>query len=115
MHRLIEHLEEAEIGERDHVVVTAVRAAACGSEPSTTVLEVLSRFTSVEQATLIPDDRRACDDALLHATPVPARSPRSAMSAKLRGLAAEVAGRPYPQPRRGWARLVTRGSRKVAR
>ena len=47
------------------VVVNRVRAAATGAHPQQAVLEALARYAGVPDALLVPDDRPACDAALL--------------------------------------------------
>lgn len=90
--RLIGHLTTHPITERDHVVITALRDSASGSDAATSVLEVLARFSSVERATLIADDKKNCDAALLAGSPVAAVNARSPLASMARKLAGELTG-----------------------
>lgn len=94
--RLITHVQSHPVTERDHVVVTAVRNAAAGSDAARSVLDVLSRFTSVERATLISDERKALDAALLAGAPITQSAPHCAMSLVVGDLAAELMGSAAP-------------------
>ncbi|NLJ55299.1 MAG: ParA family protein [Intrasporangiaceae bacterium] len=62
------------------VVVNKVRTSAAGPRPAAAIRDVLERFSGIEELTIIPDDRDACDAAMLagrslveHAPTSPAR------------------------------------------
>lgn len=50
---------------RPRVVVTRVRTDAVGPEPARRVADALARYAGVDDAVLVPDDRPACDTAML--------------------------------------------------
>jgi len=52
-------------GSAPRVVVTRVRAAAVGVAPERRIAEALGRYAGVGDAWLVPDDRAACDEAML--------------------------------------------------
>lgn len=47
------------------VVVNKVRASAAGPHPSRAIREVLGRFSGLDSVAMVPDDRDACDAAML--------------------------------------------------
>lgn len=62
------------------IAVNKVRASAAGPRPASAIRDVLGRFSGIEELTIIPDDRDACDAAMLagrslveHAPSSPAR------------------------------------------
>ncbi|HEX5534899.1 MAG TPA: hypothetical protein VFX33_14260, partial [Actinomycetales bacterium] len=78
--RGLSELREAVPSAAPRVVVTRVRSSAVGSGPQRRISEALGRYAGVEDAVLVPDDRAACDAALLagrslteHAPSSPAR------------------------------------------
>jgi len=50
---------------RRRVVVTKVRPGAVGAAPDRRIVEALGRYAGVADACLVPDDRVACDEAML--------------------------------------------------
>jgi Mrp family chromosome partitioning ATPase len=48
-----------------HVVVTKVRASAVGAGPARRITDALGRYAGISSAVMVPDDRAACDAALL--------------------------------------------------
>lgn len=112
--RLITHVQSHPVTEREHVVVTAVRNAAAGSDAARSVLEVLSRFTSVERATLISDERKALDAALLAGAPITQSAPHCAMSLVVGELASELMGTAAPARPSVLKRLAATFSRSAA-
>lgn len=94
------------------VVVTKVRAAAAGAHPAAAVREVLGRFSGVEEVTVIPDDRDACDAAMLAGRTLVEHAPASRARAAIGELARRVLPERMPQPatRRG----RRRGTRTAA-
>ncbi|MGB7448344.1 MAG: hypothetical protein WA892_04365 [Ornithinimicrobium sp.] len=75
------------------VVVTRVRASAVGRDPHRRIREVLSRFGSIEQVHLVPEDREAMDAALLHGATLNEVRPSSPARLALAELADVVADR----------------------
>lgn len=85
------------IGELAHVpsppplvVVNKVRASAAGPRPASAIKDVLSRFSGIEELAIIPDDREACDAAMLagrslveHAPSSPARQAVAELAQRL--------------------------------
>lgn len=104
---LAEVLPEA--AARRRVVVTKVRSAAVGPDPAVRVAEALARYAGVRDAVLVPDDRAACDAALLAGRTLAEAAPGSPARAALTALAAQLrrdAGAdPAPPRRRRWARM----------
>jgi len=92
---------------RDHVadpprvVVTRVRSSAVGRNPRERIREVLSRFGGIEQVHLVPEDREACDAALLQGETLSTARPTSPARLALAELADAVAGRTSTGSRRG--------------
>jgi MinD-like ATPase involved in chromosome partitioning or flagellar assembly len=75
---------------RPTVVITRVRAEAVGPDPARRITRALARYAGVEDPLLIPDDRAACDAAMLAgrmlgevASGSPARRPLTALAAAL--------------------------------
>lgn len=93
MRRLLTYLHDIELSPRDHLVVTQVAASSAGASPQATVLEVLARFSAAERATLIRDDRRSCEAALLNGVPLTTIAARSPASHDIAHLAAQLTGR----------------------
>lgn len=69
------------------VVVTRVRAAVAGARAGDAVLEALARYAGVREAVLVPDDRAACDAALLAGRTLREVAPGSPARRALAGLA----------------------------
>jgi Flp pilus assembly CpaE family ATPase len=89
------------------VVVTRVRASAVGSSPQQRVADALARYAGVADVVLVPDDRAACDAALLAGRTLTEAASGSPARLALAALAGELAGRTV-QPR-------ARGRRRSAR
>ena len=109
--RALGDLSEAQprAAQRRRVVVTRVRASAVGREPAAQVAEALARYAGVVDAVLVPDDRPACDAALLGgrtlAEAAPGSPARAALAALAGQLVAGAAGAPARPRRRRWARM----------
>jgi len=114
LQRLVRGLQElADVlppGQPPRVVVTRVRAASVGSPPGLKVTQALARYAGVEDPVLVPDDRSACDVALLEGRTLteaaPASAARKALAALARSLLAEqlpaaAVGQAGRQARRG--------------
>jgi Flp pilus assembly CpaE family ATPase len=78
--RGLSELREVVPSATPRVVVTRVRSSAVGSGPQRRIREALGRYAGIEDPVLVPDDRAACDAALLagrslteHAPSSPAR------------------------------------------
>jgi MinD-like ATPase involved in chromosome partitioning or flagellar assembly len=70
------------------VVVTRVRPGAVGPSPARRVTDALARFAGVRDAVLVPDDRAACDAAMLAGRTLVEVAPSSAATAAIAALAA---------------------------
>lgn len=101
--------------ERVDVVVNRVRASALGIDAHAQVRQTLRRFAGLTEATLLPNDGRATDAAILTARTLRDAAPRSPLRAALR---AYVDDRllPVPEPvrRGGRLRLAPRRREAVA-
>ncbi|WP_353809298.1 AAA family ATPase [Agromyces sp. SYSU T00194] len=75
---------------RVHPVVNRVRGSVLGVDAGGQVRHALHRLAGIADATLLPDDRRAADAALLAARPVAEAAPRSALASAVAGLAERV-------------------------
>lgn len=104
--------------ERRRTVVTKVRSSAVGHGPAARVAEALARYAGVRDAVLVPDDRPACDTALLTGRTLRESSPGSPARTALAALAAELVASasgdggdaaggaaPARARRRPWARM----------
>lgn len=78
---------------RPTVAVTRVRASAVGPGPEARVRGLLSRYARADDVVLVPDDRAACDRAVLTARVLGESSPASPARIALAGLAGRVSGR----------------------
>lgn len=72
------------------VVVNKVRASAAGPRPASAIKDVLARFSGIDDISFIPDDRDACDAAMLagrslveHAPSSPARQAVAELAQRL--------------------------------
>lgn len=95
LQRLVRGLGEvAEVvpGAVPRVVVTRVRGSAVGTGPRRRILEALGRYAGVRDPVLVPDDRTACDAALLAGRTLAEQAPSSPARLVLADLAAELAG-----------------------
>ena len=107
-------LVEVVDAERVDVVVNRVRASALGIDAHAQVRQTLRRFAGLTEATLLPNDGRATDAAILTARTLRDAAPRSPLRAALR---AYVDDRllPVPEPvGRRRLRLVPRRRAAVA-
>lgn len=82
------------------VVVTRVRASAAGPGPGAAIREVLGRFSGIEEVAVIPDDRDACDAAMLAGRTLVEHAPTSRARIALRDLARELLPERVPDPPR---------------
>lgn len=90
--RGLQELAEAVPGVAPRVVLTRVRASAVGPSPRRQVTEALSRYAGVADVVLVPDDRGACDAALLAGRTLPESAPASPARLALAELAASLTG-----------------------
>jgi Flp pilus assembly CpaE family ATPase/DNA-binding NarL/FixJ family response regulator len=94
LHRLVrglQDLREVLASTRPRrVVVTRVRESAVGSPPQRRVAEALARYAGVTDALLIPDDRPACDAAMLAGRSLAEVAPQSPARRVLARLAGEL-------------------------
>jgi Mrp family chromosome partitioning ATPase len=72
------------------VVVTKVRAAAVGPSPERRVVEALGRYAGIDEPWLVPDDRAACDAAMLAGRLLVEVAPGSPARRALAELAADL-------------------------
>jgi Mrp family chromosome partitioning ATPase len=129
LHRLLRGLQDLRevipAGKPRYVVVTRVRESALGSPPQRRVADALARYAGVHDAVLVPDDRPACDAAMLAgrslaevAPQSPARRALAQLASRLVGAAgstsgAERSGRSALVGRRlgrGWVRRADRAA-----
>lgn len=88
--RALGALDELGLPAPRRVVVNRVRASASGPRPRDAVREALRRYAGVPDAVVLPDDRAACDGALLHARTLAEHAPSSPLRTALARLAAEL-------------------------
>ncbi|MFN8077226.1 MAG: hypothetical protein U0Q15_17645 [Kineosporiaceae bacterium] len=115
LQRLVRGLQElADVvpGTPVRVVVTKVRPSAVGGSPARRIAEVLQRFTSAQGHVLVPDDRDACDAALLAGLSLTESAPSSPARLALADLAASWVG---AAPTGRGRRAAARGPRGRAR
>jgi MinD-like ATPase involved in chromosome partitioning or flagellar assembly len=72
---------------RPRVVLNRLRASAVGARPDRRVIEALHRYAGVDDPVLVPDDRPACDEALLSGRMLTEIAPNSPARLALAGLA----------------------------
>ncbi|MHC9045102.1 AAA family ATPase [Microbacterium saperdae] len=72
------------------VVVNRVRSGPLGIDARGQIRRTLERFAGITDVTFLPWDQRAADAALLHARPMSDVTPRSALVASIRSLAASM-------------------------
>jgi MinD-like ATPase involved in chromosome partitioning or flagellar assembly len=77
-------------GCRPTVVVNRMRASLGWSAGEATAM--IERFTGRSPGVVLPDDRAACDKALVHGRTLAEAAPTSALRGALRDLAADLAG-----------------------
>jgi MinD-like ATPase involved in chromosome partitioning or flagellar assembly len=80
------------------VVVTRVRASAAGPHPAAAIREVLGRFSGIDEVAVVPDDRDACDAAMLAGRSLVEHAPTSRARAAIGDLARQVLPDRVPQP-----------------
>ncbi len=94
------------------VVVNRVRPGPLGIDARGQIRRTLDRFAGITEVHFLPDDQRAVDAALLHARPIADVSPRSALVAATRRLAATMT----PAPATGGSSTgSSRGARRLLR
>lgn len=107
-------LVEVVDAERVDVVVNRVRASALGIDAHAQVRQTLRRFAGLTEATLLPNDGRATDAAILTARTLRDAAPRSPLRTALRAYVDDrLLPVPEPVERRG-RRLVPRRRAAVA-
>lgn len=107
-------LVEVVDAERVDVVVNRVRASALGIDAHAQVRQTLRRFAGLTEATLLPNDGRATDAAILTARTLRDAAPRSPLRAALREYVDDRL-LPVPEPvGRRRLRLVPRRRAAVA-
>ncbi len=89
---------------RPSVVVNRVRPGAVGAQPQTRVTDAMARFAGIEELAFVPEDRAACDDALLTGRTLAECAPQSPCRQAIRALAVAVAGEGSTVPDQGAAR-----------
>jgi MinD-like ATPase involved in chromosome partitioning or flagellar assembly len=75
---------------RPRVVLTRVRASAVGVTPERRITAALHRYAGIDDAVLIPDDRPACDQAMLSGRMLTEIAPASPARLALAELAAAL-------------------------
>lgn len=105
LHRLVRGLQELrEVlppGREHRVVVTRVRDSSVGPSPQRTVADALARYAGVSDPVLLPDDRPACDAALLAGRSLAEVAPGSGIRRRLAALAADLGDVRQPPRRNG--------------
>jgi MinD-like ATPase involved in chromosome partitioning or flagellar assembly len=110
LQRLVRGLQELRevtpAGTPTRVLVNRVRSSAVGDGAPARVTDALARFAGVPDPVLVPDDRAACDAAMLTGGALTDCAPQSPARLVLAALAAELAGVQPAQRRRGWRQAV---------
>ena len=88
------------------VVVTKVRRGPVGTDPTAQLTAALGRFAGVRDIVIIPDDRDACDAAMLAGRVLHEVRPDSPARGALAALAAGMLGKPPARSRRRPSRGV---------
>lgn len=97
--RALGDLTDAGVGaERRVVVVNRLRASASGPRPGDAVRAALHRYAGVDHAHLVPEDRPACDGALLAGRTLTEHAPGSPARRAVQALAAHLVGALTPVP-----------------
>jgi Mrp family chromosome partitioning ATPase len=95
LHRLLRGLQDLHevlpVGKPLRVVVTRVRESSVGSQPQHRVADALARYAGVHDAVLVPDDRPACDAAMLAGRSLAEMAPQSPARRAVAQLAAHLA------------------------
>lgn len=84
-------------GANPQVVVTRVRADAVGPDPARRITDALARYAGVDDALLVPDDRPACDAAMLAGRLLIEAVPASPARRPIADLAARLEAEPAPR------------------
>lgn len=92
--RGLSELSELELPATRLVVVNRVRAAATGPDPHRALAQALARYAGVAEVLVVPDDRPACDAALLAGRTLRESAPGSPARTALVALAARLAALP---------------------
>jgi Flp pilus assembly CpaE family ATPase len=102
---------------RPDVVINRVRPGAVGTPPQVRVADAMARFAGIEDLAFVPEDRTACDDALLSGRTLAECAPASPCRLAIRSLAEAVAGEPATTSARAPARSggAVRWRARVAR
>ena len=102
---------------RPSVVVNRVRAGAVGASPQARVADAMARFAGIEALAFVPEDRSACDEALLSGRTLAECAPQSPCRLAIHSLAAGIAGQGSAEPARPTARswAAVRWRARVAR
>ncbi|MFJ2550427.1 CpaE family protein [Microbacterium sp. NPDC087591] len=95
------------------VAINRVRSGPLGIDARGQIRRTLERFAGITDVTFLPFDQRAADAALLHARPMSDVTPRSALVASIRGLAASMEPPPAPGATDGSSRGSSRGARRL--
>jgi Flp pilus assembly CpaE family ATPase len=90
------------------VVVTKVRSSAAGPHPGAAIREVLGRFSGIDEVVVVPDDRDACDGAMLAGRSLVEHAPTSRARVAIGELARRVL--PDRMPRPASRRSLRRGA-----
>ncbi len=89
--RALVELDALALGARRIVVVNRVRASVSGPDARRAVLDALARYAGVTDALVVPDDRAACDRALLAGRTLREAAPASSARQAIAGVAARLA------------------------
>lgn len=120
LHRLVRGLQDLrEVlhpGRSRRVVVSRVRESSVGPFPQRRITDALARYAGVTHPVLLPDDRDACDAAMLAgrslahvAAQSPLRRALARLAGELVGVSAAAASGPAPDPRAARGRGARRG------
>ncbi len=101
-------LREAVPGVDVEIVVNRMRPSLGWSQEE--VRETVARFTGVDTIRFLPEDRSACDRALVEGRTLAEVAPDSALRSELRRLAADLSGVSVADRRRGRLRRMLTGS-----
>ena len=97
------------------VVVAKVRASAAGAHPVAAIREVLGRFSGIDEVAVVPDDRDACDAAMLAGRSLVEHAPTSRARIAIGELARQLLPDRMPQPASRRSRRSRRPRREVVR
>lgn len=96
--RALHELTTAVPSASPYVVINRVRDSLGWSESE--IVETVSRVSGVTSVRTLPEDRRACDHALVHGRTLSECAPDSGLAKALRAMAAELAGVSEPAGKR---------------